>query len=166
MHLRVHHSNFGAGDRPARHRLPSPSLFVGRIGVVLVRCQRNDWRSLGHAIARDAFASGKRAFPSLDQGRRARRAPVVRRRKLERSKLSRSGAFSSAFAMVGTSVISVARCSWIKRNTDAGSKRLTITCFVPQQRARLGPTPAVLHGTAESCASRPPVLDDCNVTLP
>ena len=79
-----------------------------------------------------AISSGEEAAP-----------PSMMLRMLDRSYWPRSGAFSSALAMVGTRLMSVARCSWISLNTKVGSKRRTITCLTPKHGGSLRTAPAI-----------------------
>ncbi len=67
-----------------------------------------------------AISSGEEAAP-----------PIMMWRMLERSKRPNSGQFSSALAMVGTSIMPVAFSSSMTRRTWAGSKRRTITWLSP-----------------------------------
>ena len=66
-------------------------------------------------------------------------APPIRIvRRLDVSYLPNSGHASSAFAIVGTMLISVALCFSINCRTDTGSNRRTITCFEPRNVENCG----------------------------
>ena len=94
-------------------------------------------------------------FQALDQLRRSRRAAHMNLLQAGEVELPRSGAFSSAFAMVGTSDMAVRLLSWIRRKTVVGSKRRTITCFSPIMVEACGRPHPLAWNSGMVCSSTP-----------